>query len=81
MGMTTRRKEVKALPQGYISIDDAVERLQVARGTLYYYIRHYELKTKKFPLDRKSYLSMEDFEKVRKWREDAASGNRSEDAA
>jgi hypothetical protein len=69
------------LPQGYITIDDAAEQLGVARGTLYYYIRHYDLKTKKFPLDRKAYLSMEDFRKVKKWREDAAEGDRSEDAA
>jgi hypothetical protein len=69
------------LPQGYITIDDAAEQLGVARGTLYYYIRHYNLETKKFPLDRKAYLTMTDFMKVKKWREDAAASDRGEHVA
>jgi excisionase family DNA binding protein len=70
------------LPQGYISIDDAAERLNVTRGTIYYYVRQYNLKTEKFPLDRRAYLSMKDFEQVKKWRQDAAErGTNLEDVA
>lgn len=72
------------MPQGYISVDDAATQLKVARATLYYYMKTLKFQTQKFPLDRKAYLRMEDFEQIKSLKEQAAErglGDTSDDAA
>lgn len=53
------------MPQDYMSLDDVASQLKVTRATVYYYIKTLKLETKKFPLDRKAYLPVQDFEKIR----------------
>ena len=60
------------MPQDHITVEDAATQLKVTRGTLYYYVRTLELQTKKFPLDRRAYLLMEDFNKIKTLKEQAA---------
>lgn len=60
------------MPEGYISLEEASSQLKVTRPTLYYYIKALELKTEKFPLDRKAYLPIESFETIKKWKEQAS---------
>ena len=53
------------MTETFITMDDACTELAVARGTLHYYITRLDLKTHKFPLDRKKYLSTADFETIK----------------
>jgi hypothetical protein len=59
------------MQQKYISLDDAAKKLNITRPTLYYYIRKFNLETKKFPLDKKAYLLMSDFEYVKGLKDEA----------
>jgi hypothetical protein len=63
----------------YISMEEAARQLKVTRTALYYYIRTLKLEKKKFELDKRIYLKMSDFERIKKLREEAA--QRAEDAA
>jgi hypothetical protein len=56
----------------YIALEDAAEQLKVTRATLYYYIRTLKLETKKFPLDRRAYLLVSDFNQIKALKEQAA---------
>lgn len=53
----------------YISLNDAAERIGVTVNTLHYYLRALKLKTTKFPLDRRHYLTMQEFELIQKLKE------------
>lgn len=57
--------------QELITQEDAATQLGVQRATLYYYMRALNIKGKKFPLDRHKYLSMADFEEIKKAKEAA----------
>ena len=59
----------------YISMEEAAEQLKVTRTALYYYIRTLKLEKKKFELDRRIYLKMSDFERIKKLKDDAAKRN------
>jgi len=48
----------------HVSIDAAAKELGVNRSTMYYYLRQFEIEPVKFPLDRKSYLTSEDLERI-----------------
>jgi hypothetical protein len=63
--------------QTYISIDEAATELRMSRPNLYYYIRQLpDVELKKFPLDRKTYLSRSDVERIRVVKGVASSSNR-----
>lgn len=57
--------------QGYTSLEEAATVLKVTKGTLHYYIRTLKLETHKFPLDRRAYLTNEDFEQIKILKEQA----------
>ena len=56
----------------YISLQEATEKLAVARGTLHYYLGRLEIERIKFPLDKRSYIRLEDFERIMRYKEEAA---------
>lgn len=64
----------------YISLEDAREILGVARGTMNYYLRTLDIKTEKFPLDRRAYILKTDFETIQRLREEAGKGATKGDA-
>lgn len=47
-----------------ISLGEAAKRLGVTRPTLYYYIHRLKIEMVKYPLDKKTYMSMADFERI-----------------
>jgi predicted DNA-binding transcriptional regulator AlpA len=55
----------------YISLDEAAEVIGVTKPSLYYYVRILNIEKKKFPLDRKVYIKWEDFEKIKKLKDEA----------
>ena len=55
----------------YISLQEATKKLEVARGTLDYYLRHLEIERKRFPLDKRSYIKLDDFERIMRYKEEA----------
>jgi hypothetical protein len=59
---------------GYISLDDAGKELGVGRTTLYYYTKILGIETKKFPLDRRAYISRADFERIKEAKKAAEEG-------
>ncbi len=65
----------------YITMDDAAKQLGVTRGTMHYYLRTLKLRTHKFPLDRRAYLAMKDFEAIKTFKEQAGKSGTKEDAA
>lgn len=56
----------------YITMDEAATKLGVTRATLYYYIRSLKLEKHKFPLDKRVYLSLSDFEQIKTLKDQAA---------
>lgn len=52
----------------YIALEDAATELGVARGTLYYYMRQLNIETKKFPLDKRAYISTPDLAQIKKFK-------------
>lgn len=60
----------------YISLDVAANQLGVARGTVHYYLRTLHISTHKFPLDRRAYLAVSDFKKIKTFKEQAGKGGR-----
>lgn len=69
------------MEEEYISMKDAAEQLKVKRPSLYHYVEVLELKTHRFKLDRQTYLTMSDFEQIKKLREEAAKRGREKQAA
>lgn len=55
----------------WISLKEASEKLGVARGTLHYYLERLEIERVKFPLDKHSYIRLEDFERIMRYKEEA----------
>lgn len=48
----------------YIPLKEAAESLGVVRGTIYHYMRTMKIRPKKFPMDRNTYLSRADYERL-----------------
>lgn len=57
--------------QSYITLEDAAIQLEVTRATLYYYLRTLSIPKHKFPLDRRAYMTVADFERIRSLKEEA----------
>lgn len=58
--------EVKTMPEiQYLSMENAGKELGVRRSAMYYYIKQMNIETKKFPLDRKTYISIVDLERIK----------------
>lgn len=66
--------------EGYISLTEAGNELGVGRTTLYYYARMLAIETKKFPLDRLTYIRRSDLERIRAAKEAAANRQRKKQA-
>ncbi len=56
----------------YMSMEDVAEGMGVKRSSLYYYVKALGLKKHKFPLDKRVYILVEDFDKLKRLK-DAAS--------
>jgi hypothetical protein len=56
----------------YITFDDVAARLNVTKGTLYYYTKRLNIPTKKFDLDRHVYIKVSDFERIKSLKERAS---------
>lgn len=49
----------------YLSVENAGKELGVQRSAMYYYIKQLKIETKKFPLDRKAYISIVDLNRIK----------------
>jgi DNA-binding transcriptional MerR regulator len=58
-------------PQAYITLEEAAKRLGVRRATLYYYMKTLGIAKQKFPLDKRVYLTVADFERIQALKEAA----------
>lgn len=58
-----------------ISLGDAAKQLGVTRATLYYYMRKLTIMPVKYPLDKKAYMPMADFERIKLLKEQARQRN------
>ena len=69
------------MKERYISLSEAGEKLGVVRGTLRYYLKQLGIEKKKFPLDKRAYIKLEDFERIRTYKQEALDrqGERSEE--
>lgn len=56
----------------YILIDKAAEEVGVQRSTLYYYLKQLKIKTRKFPLDKRTYITAGNLEEIKTAKRDAA---------
>ncbi len=56
----------------YILVEDAAKEVGVQRSTMYYYLKQMKLKTKKFSLDKHTYIAREDLEKIKEAKQAAA---------
>lgn len=56
----------------YISLKDAAERLGMTRPSLHYYIDRLHMEKKQFEMDREKYITLADFERIKRLREEAA---------
>lgn len=54
-----------------ISLGEAAHRLGVTRPTLYYYMERLNIEKRTFKLDKRVYLDMSDFERIKKLRDEA----------
>ncbi len=48
----------------YISFEEAEDKLGVTRATLHYYMRELKIERYKFPLDKRAYMKLSDFERI-----------------
>ena len=69
--MNTYRRKTGDMKERYISLKEATERLGVARGTLRYYLDHLKIEKTRFPLDKRSYMRLEDFERIKTYKQEA----------
>jgi phage antirepressor YoqD-like protein len=54
-----------------ISLGEAAKQLGVTRATLYYYLHRLKIETVKYQLDKKTYMSHADFERIKTLKEQA----------
>ena len=59
------------MKERYISVKEATDKLGVARGTMRYYLGRLEIEPTKFDLDRRKYILLTDFERIRTLRQEA----------
>jgi transposase-like protein len=59
---------------GYISVEDAAKELGVNRSTMHYYKKQFEVEYKKFPLDKRKYITLTDLERIKEAKKAAAEG-------
>jgi predicted DNA-binding transcriptional regulator AlpA len=59
----------------FISIVQVSQDLGVSRTSVYYYLEQLEIGTQKFPLDKRTYISMADFERIKAAKQAAAEGS------
>lgn len=57
--------EIEIKRSDCISAEKAVQALQVARGTLNSYIAILGVRKYKFPLDRRTYITLKDLERIK----------------
>ena len=69
-------KETQQGNISFISMSNAGKELGVGRTTMYYYIEQLSIETKKFPLDRKTYISIADLERIKAAKKAAEQGMR-----
>ena len=69
--MSSQPQEVQ-----FISLNEASKELGVSRSTMYYYLEQLKIQTKKFPLDRKTYITIEDFDLIKATKKAAGEGRR-----
>lgn len=74
MSPTEERSTVDEQRTEYISLDDAGKELGVGRTALYYYSKILGIETKKFPLDRRAYISRADLERIKEAKRAAEEG-------
>lgn len=81
--MPKEKQPVRLPEEGeeYISIGEAAKRLGVERPVMYYYINALKIEKFKFPLDKKRYLKMPDFEQIRTLKEQADKRREAEGSA
>ena len=60
----------------WISIANVANSLGVKKPAVWYYIRKLEIPTKKFPLDRKTYIPFDRYQSIQEAKAAAASGMR-----
>lgn len=66
----------------YISFEEVETDLGVTRSTLHYYMRSLKIEKKKFPLDKRGYMKVSDFELIKRYKEASQrSGPRTVDEA
>jgi hypothetical protein len=63
------------MKERYISLQEAAEKLGVARGTLHYYLEKLEIKRTRFPLDKHVYILFADYERIVTLRQEAVERN------
>jgi len=56
----------------YISFEEAEDQLGVTRATLHYYMRALKVERIKFPLDKRAYMKVADFERIKQAKEAAS---------
>lgn len=56
----------------YIALEDAAKELGVNRSTMYYYTKQLTIETKKFPLDKRTYISRADLDRIKSARQSAS---------
>ena len=59
----------------FISVAQASKDLGVSRTSVYYYLQRLEMKTHKFLLDKRTYISMADFERIKAAKQAAVEGS------
>ncbi len=59
----------------FISIAQASKELGVSRTSVYYYLERLDIATQKFPLDKRTYISITDFERMKAVKQAAVEGS------
>lgn len=57
--------------KGYIALTEAAKELGVNRSTMYYYKKNMGIEHKKFDLDKRKYIALADFERLKEARQAA----------
>jgi hypothetical protein len=70
--MSEQEATAQTTNRQYIAMDDAAAELGVNRSTMYYYLKPLGIETKKFPLDRHTYIALTDLERIKEARRSAA---------
>ncbi len=69
-------QEVAREQATFISLPKATKELGISRGTIYYYLAQLKIPLEKFHLDRKGYISLVDFERIKTAKKKRTEGTR-----